>query len=125
MARITRPAPPSGRLWHLAITAAALILGGAADRIDFPAETPAVQTQASKKQTSPQAPPSIATPVLGQAQAATPAEPPAQPQAETKTKAPSPSRTRDDARATAQTQIAAVAPPKAEASPKTALEIAQ
>src|SRR5204863_9678801 len=97
MARITRPAPPSGRLWHLAVAAAALILGGAADRIDFPAETPAVQTQSFKKQATPQPPPSIATPVLGQAQAATPAEP----QAERKTKAPSPSRTRDDARATA------------------------
>src|SRR5947207_13112044 len=125
MARITRLAPPSGRLWHLAVAATALILGGAADRIDFPAETPAVQTQSSKKQATPQPPPSIATPVLGQAQAATPAEPPAQSQAESKTNARSPSRTRDDARATAQTQIAAVAPPKAEASPKAGLEIAQ
>ena len=65
MARITRLAPPSGRLWHLAVAAAALILGGAADRIDFPAETPAAKTQASKKQTSPQPPSSIARPGTG------------------------------------------------------------
>jgi hypothetical protein len=108
----------------LAVAATALMLGGAADRIEFPPETPA-KTPASKKQTSPQPPPSIATPVLGQAQAATPAEPPAQSQGESKTNARSPSRTRDDARATAQTQIAAVAPPKADASPKAGLDIAQ
>ena len=124
MARITGPPLPKGGLWYLAVAATALMLGGAADRIEFPPEPPA-KIQASKKQTSPQPLPSIATPVLGQAEAAAPAEPPAQPQAESKTKAPSPSRTRDEAQASVQTQIAAVTPPKTEANPKAGLEIAQ
>src|SRR5204863_6056331 len=101
MARITGPPLARGGLWYLAVAATALMLGGAADRIEFPPETPA-KIQASKKQASPQPPPSIATPVLGQAEAATPAEPPAQPQADSKTKAQPPPPAQREPQATTQ-----------------------
>src|ERR1700716_1854850 len=125
MTRITRPALPRGRLWHLGIAAAALMLGGAADWIEFPPNERPAQTQAAPtKHTSPQPPP-LEAPVLGQAQAANRAQPPAEMAAGPKTKIdalpPRPGETRD----TAKTQVAAVAPPKPESSPKAALEIAQ
>src|SRR5712671_6117847 len=96
MTRITRPALPRGRLWHLGIAAAALMLGGAADWIEFPPNERPAQTQAA-----PRPAPPFEAPVLGQAQAANPAQPPAQMEAGPKTKVhalpPRPGETRDTA----------------------------